>query len=136
MIVSKNLLKFIKDSSCYVFRICNRHSNTLATNTLTCGVLLSVGDIIQQRLEKAMGKQTSNKHDVTRTGNPLLLIQWLHEWIILLDYKLMICSYFLPFHYRKNVSCWTKSRSTASLLVYMAWQVVTKKNVKNGKSSH
>ena len=50
----------------YIFA--DRHSNTLTTNTITCGVLLSVGDVIQQRLEKAMGKQTNNKHDIARTG--------------------------------------------------------------------
>ena len=47
----------------------NRHSNTLTTNTITCGVLLSAGDMIQQKLEKAMGKkQTDTKNDMIRTG--------------------------------------------------------------------
>ena len=52
----------------YIFY--DRHSNTLTTNTITCGVLLSVGDVIQQRLEKAMGKSNTanNKHDITRTS--------------------------------------------------------------------
>ena len=52
-----------------LFICIERHSNTLATNTLTCGALLSVGDIIQQRIEKAMDMQKNNKHDMARTGN-------------------------------------------------------------------
>jgi len=66
-----------------------RHSNTVTTNTLTCGALLSVGDVIQQRLEKAMGKQTNNKHDTTRTGRMFVvgLTQGPphHYWYIWLD---------------------------------------------------
>ena len=50
------------------FTLNQRHSNTLTTNTITCGILLSAGDIIQQRLEKAMGKETPHKHDAARTG--------------------------------------------------------------------
>ena len=51
-----------------------RHSNTLTTNTLTCGALLTVGDVIQQRIEKAMGKESNHKHDVARTGEKLIFI--------------------------------------------------------------
>ena len=38
----------------------------LFTNTFTCGVLLTGGDWIQQRIEKVMGTQT--KHDYTRSA--------------------------------------------------------------------
>ena len=50
-----------------------RHSNTLTTNTITCGILLGAGDVIQQRLEKAMGKETPHKHDASRTGETFFL---------------------------------------------------------------
>jgi len=66
-----------------------RHSNTLTTNTLTCGALLTVGDVIQQRIEKAMGKESNHKHDVARTGRMFLvgLSQGPphHYWYIWLD---------------------------------------------------
>lgn len=38
----------------------------LMTNTMTCGILLTGGDLIQQRIEKAMGTQSS--HDWARTS--------------------------------------------------------------------
>ena len=55
------------------FSINSRHGNTLTTNTVTCGILLGAGDMIQQRLEKAMGKKTdAHTHfDGTRTGKDL-----------------------------------------------------------------
>jgi len=69
-----------------------RHSNTLTTNTITCGILLSAGDIIQQKIEKAMrvDKQIDHhKHDVARTGRMFLvgLSQGPphHYWYIWLD---------------------------------------------------
>ena len=40
--------------------------NLLVSNTLTCGLLLSGGDLIQQRIEKYMGYQQS--HDFNRSG--------------------------------------------------------------------
>ena len=40
--------------------------NLLVSNTLTCGLLLSGGDLIQQRIEKYMGYQQS--HDLNRSG--------------------------------------------------------------------
>ena len=40
--------------------------NLLISNTLTCGVLLTGGDFIQQRIERHMGHNTS--HDVMRSG--------------------------------------------------------------------
>ena len=51
----------------------SRHGNTLTTNTVTCGILLGAGDMIQQRLEKAMGKKTdAHTHfDGARTGKDL-----------------------------------------------------------------
>jgi len=68
-----------------------RHGNTLTTNTVTCGILLGAGDMIQQRLEKAMGKKTdAHTHfDGARTGRMFLvgLSQGPphHYWYIWLD---------------------------------------------------
>ena len=44
--------------------------NLLVSNTLTCGLLLSGGDLIQQRIEKYMGYQQS--HDLNRSGQHFL----------------------------------------------------------------
>lgn len=67
-----------------------RHSNTLTTNTLTCGILMTAGDMMQQRIGKAMDtKQKDTKHDMTRTGRMFLvgLSQGPphHYWYIWLD---------------------------------------------------
>jgi hypothetical protein len=40
--------------------------NLHATNTLTCGLLLAAGDVIQQKIEKWQGK--ARKYDFPRTG--------------------------------------------------------------------
>jgi len=40
--------------------------NLLVSNTVTCGVLLAGGDLIQQRIEKYMGYQQA--HDLNRSG--------------------------------------------------------------------
>ena len=50
----------------------------MTTNTITCGILLSAGDIIQQKIEKAMrvDKQIDHhKHDYTRTGTNLIIFE-------------------------------------------------------------
>lgn len=46
--------------------------NLLVSNTLTCGLLLSGGDLIQQRIEKYMGYQQS--HDLNRSGQHFFII--------------------------------------------------------------
>jgi hypothetical protein len=40
--------------------------NLLVSNTLTCGLLFTSGDFIQQKIERIMGTQRS--HDMARTG--------------------------------------------------------------------
>ena len=44
--------------------------NLLATNTLTCGILLAGGDVITQRIERIMGH--SESYDLSRSGKILL----------------------------------------------------------------
>ena len=43
--------------------------NLLATNTLTCGILLAGGDVITQRIERIMGH--SESYDLSRSGKIL-----------------------------------------------------------------
>ena len=53
--------------------------NLLVSNTVTCGVLLAGGDLIQQRIEKYMGYQQA--HDLNRSGEftiiPFLKVHYL-----------------------------------------------------------
>ena len=46
--------------------------NLLFSNTLTCGILLTGGDLIQQRIEKYMGYQQT--HDLNRSGKRFVQI--------------------------------------------------------------
>ncbi|XP_042882459.1 mpv17-like protein 2 [Penaeus japonicus] len=43
------------------------------TNTVSCGVLLGVGDGIQQQVERARGVSTSERYDWARTGRLFLV---------------------------------------------------------------
>ncbi|XP_069971271.1 mpv17-like protein 2 isoform X2 [Penaeus vannamei] len=43
------------------------------TNTVSCGVLLGVGDGIQQHIERARGVSTSERYDWARTGRLFLV---------------------------------------------------------------
>ena len=89
--------------------------------------------MIQQRLEKAMGKKTdAHTHfDGTRTGKD-------HNWqksvgsFIIHVFNIFTKSFTSTMNYRTYVSCWIESGTTTSLLVHMAWQIITKKESENG----
>ena len=49
--------------------------NLLATNTLTCGILLAGGDVITQRIERMMGH--SENYNASRSGK-ILLHSYIH----------------------------------------------------------
>ena len=85
--------------------------NLLATNTLTCGILLAGGDVITQRIERIMGH--SESYDASRSGK-----------IFIKNSKSK--SLLLNMFFRSNVCCGFESRAPTSLLVLMVGQNATK----------
>ncbi|KAA0202588.1 hypothetical protein HAZT_HAZT008015 [Hyalella azteca] len=61
----KNVSKLAKSAK-IIWQTCFSHKNLWVTNTLTCGTLFAVGDVIQQQAERVRGVHAY--HDWPRTG--------------------------------------------------------------------
>lgn len=66
--MSSSVQKVFSRSRAFIYKGFTK--NLLVSNTVTCSLLLTGGDLIQQRIERLMGYQQA--HDYKRTGKNLI----------------------------------------------------------------